>query len=117
MISDHRLTAGHGRAILTLPTPQMQADAAAHGLKANLSVRQLENYAQRMMEGKKPKSITEIKQDPNVKAAIQNLESALGTKVEIKEGARGKGRIEIHYYSQDELDRIYDLIVNPTSAG
>lgn len=117
LISDHRLTAGHGRAILTLPTAAMQNEAAQHGLKANLSVRQLENFAQRLLEGKKPKSISDIKQDPNVKAALQNLESALGTKVEIKEGARGRGRIEIHYYSQDELDRIYDLIVNPTSAG
>jgi ParB family chromosome partitioning protein len=47
-----------------------------------------------------------------VKAAIQDMENALGTKVKIHEGARGRGRIEIDYYSQDDLDRIYDLIVN-----
>ncbi|MDE3165942.1 MAG: ParB/RepB/Spo0J family partition protein [Acidobacteriota bacterium] len=117
MISDHQLTAGHGRSLLTLPTPALQLEAAQHGVKTNLSVRQLENFAQRMMDGKKPKSVTEIKQDPNVKAAIQNMRDALGTKVEIREGARGRGRIEIHYYSQDELDRIYDLIVGATSAG
>ncbi len=117
MISDHQLTAGHGRSLLTLPTPALQLEAAQHGVKTNLSVRQLENFAQRMMDGRKPKSVTEIKQDPNVKAAIQNMRDALGTKVEIREGARGRGRIEIHYYSQDELDRIYELIVGATSAG
>jgi ParB family chromosome partitioning protein len=39
------------------------------------------------------------------------MQNALGTKVRIHEGARGRGRIEIEYYSQDDLDRIYELIV------
>ena len=91
----------------------MQSNAARHAMAGNMSVRQLERHSQRMMEGKKPKSIEEIKQDPNVKAAIQDMENALGTKVRIHEGARGRGRIEIDYYSQDDLDRIYELIVKP----
>jgi len=111
MIADRHLTAGHGRCLLTLPTPELQTKAALHTLKANMSVRQLESYSQRLMEGKNPKAIEEIKQDPNVKAAIQDMENALGTKVKIHEGARGRGKIEIEYYSQDDLDRIYDLIV------
>jgi len=111
MISDRDLTAGHGRSLLTLPNHEMQLKAAEHAKKEKLSVRQLENYSQRMMEGKKPKNIDEIKQDPNVKAAIQDMESALGTRVKIHEGARGRGKIEIEYYSQDDLDRIYELIV------
>jgi ParB family chromosome partitioning protein len=113
MIADRVLTAGHGRCLLTLPNPEMQSDAAQHAAKHNMSVRQLEGYSQRMVEGKNPKPIEEIKQDPNVKAAIQDMENALGTKVRIQEKARGKGRIEIDYYSQDDLDRIYDLIVKP----
>jgi len=111
MIAGHQLTAGHGRCLLTLPNPELQSKAAHHALKHNMSVRQLESHSQRMMDGKNPKPIEEIKQDPNVKAAIQDMENALGTKVRIHEGARGKGRIEIDYYSQDDLDRIYDLIV------
>ena len=55
-----------------------------------------------------------------MKAAIQEMENALGTKVRIhREARRGRGKIEIEYYSQDDLDRIYDVIVrdrNPTSA-
>jgi ParB family chromosome partitioning protein len=111
MIADRTLTAGHGRCLLTLPNPEMQTSAALHACKHNMSVRQLELHSQRMIEGKNPKPIEEIKQDPNVKAAIQDMENALGTKVRIQEKARGKGRIEIDYYSQDDLDRIYDLIV------
>ena len=63
-----------------------------------------------MMEGRRPKSLDEIKQDPNVKAAVQEMQTALGTKVIIKEGARGKGKIEIEYYSAEDLDRIYAVI-------
>ena len=111
LIANHDLTAGHGRCLLTIPTAELQTKAAFHALKTNLSVRQLESYTQRMLEGKNPKTIEEIKQDPNVKAAIQEMQNALGTKVRIHEGARGRGRIEIEYYSQDDLDRIYELIV------
>jgi ParB family chromosome partitioning protein len=113
MISNQELTAGHGRCLLTLPNGEMQLAAAEHARKHRMSVRQLESHSQRMMDGKKPKNIEEIKQDPNVKAAIQDMESALGTKVKIHEGARGRGKIEIEYYSQDDLDRIYELIVKP----
>jgi ParB family chromosome partitioning protein len=111
MISDRELTAGHGRCLLTLPNPEMQLKAAEHARAQKMSVRQLESHSQRMMDGKKPKNIDEVKQDPNVKAAIQDMESALGTRVKIHEKARGKGKIEIEYYSQDDLDRIYELIV------
>jgi ParB family chromosome partitioning protein len=63
-----------------------------------------------MMEGRKPKRPGEVVTDPNVKAAIEQLERVLGTKVRIVEKAKQKGRIEIDYYSAEDLDRIYDLI-------
>ncbi len=48
--------------------------------------------------------------DPNVKAAIEEMERALGTRVRIVEKSPGKGKIEIEYYSSEDLDRIYALI-------
>jgi ParB family transcriptional regulator, chromosome partitioning protein len=51
--------------------------------------------------------------DPNVKAAIDEMERALGTKVRIVEKAKQRGRIEIDYYSSEDLDRIYSAIVGP----
>ena len=113
MIADKRLSAGHARCLLALATPELQTKVAHHAVKGGLSVRQLENYAQRIAEGKAPTEPEEIKQDPNVKAAIQDMQNALGTKVKIHEGARGRGKIEIEYYSQLDLDRIYEIIVKP----
>ena len=51
--------------------------------------------------------------DPNVKAAVQEMERALGTKVRIVEKSGHRGRIEIDYYSSEDLDRIYSVIVSP----
>jgi ParB family chromosome partitioning protein len=58
--------------------------------------------------------VDEVDLDPNVKAAIQEMERVLGTKVRIIEGAKGKGRIEIEYYSAEDLDRIYTGITGQT---
>ena len=79
------------------------------------NVRQTERMTQRMTEGRQPKKLEEVQTDPNVKAAIQAMEEKLGTKVKIHEGARGKGRIEIEYYSAEDLDRIYEVIVGSTT--
>jgi uncharacterized FlgJ-related protein len=51
--------------------------------------------------------------DPNVKAALAEMEKILGTKVRIIEKNPGRGRIEIEYYSADDLDRVYSVIVGP----
>jgi ParB family chromosome partitioning protein len=55
----------------------------------------------------------ESAQDPNVKAAVDELERALGTRVRIVELTEQRGRIEIEYYSQVELDRLFQTIVRP----
>jgi ParB family chromosome partitioning protein len=71
----------------------------------------MERTTQKMMEDRKPKHADEVGTDPNVKAAIQEMERVLGTKVRIVEKAKQKGRIEIDYYSTEDLDRIYAAIV------
>ena len=58
-----------------------------------------------------PKEITESKPDPNVRAAIEEMTMALGTKVRLFAKPNGGGTIEIDYFSQDDLDRIYAIIV------
>jgi len=50
-------------------------------------------------------------QDPNIRAAVGELENALGTRVRIVEKTDQRGRIEIEYYSQEELQRVYETIV------
>jgi ParB family transcriptional regulator, chromosome partitioning protein len=111
LIAERRLSAGHARCLLTLPTGDLQREVAEKAVAQGWSVRQVERLTQRLMEDRKPKPVDEVQTDPNVKAAIQELERVLGTKVRIIERARQKGRIEIEYYSAEDLDRIYSTIV------
>ena len=109
-VADRRLSAGHARAILILPSHEAQREVAERAIAQGWSVRQTERITQRMIDTKQPKTLEEIRIDPNVKAAIESMEQKLGTKVRIHEKARGKGRIEIDYYSAEDLDRIYEII-------
>ena len=111
LVAERRLSAGHARCLVSLPTPDLQREVAERAVAQGWSVRQIERTTQRMLEGRKAKHVDEVDGDPNVKAAIQELERVLGTKVRIVEKAKQKGRIEIEYYSADDLDRIYTTIV------
>ncbi|MGD0359493.1 MAG: ParB/RepB/Spo0J family partition protein [Bryobacteraceae bacterium] len=111
LIAEKRLSIGHARCLLTLPTAELQREVAEKSVAQGWSVRQVERITQKMVEDRKPKAVDEVQSDPNVKAAIDELERVLGTKVRITERARQKGRIEIEYYSADDLDRIYAAIV------
>ncbi len=75
------------------------------------SVRQIERTTQKMIDGRQPKHVEDVETDPNVKAALDQMQRVLGTKVRIVEKPKKGGRIEIEYYSQDDLDRIYSVIV------
>ena len=115
--SPDRMTMGHARAILGLPTADAQRDMAAKILASRMSVRQVEQLVQKALRGDEqedqPKK--EKTQDPNVKAASKTLESVLGTRVRIVEQSPKRGRIEIEYYSPEDLDRIYTLICGETN--
>jgi ParB family chromosome partitioning protein len=67
-----------------------------------------------MMADRQPKHVDEVQVDPNVKAAIQEMQRILGTRVRILEKPKKGGKIEIEYYSQEDLDRIYEVIVGET---
>ena len=111
LISERKLTAGHGRCLLSLPKAELQREVSERAIHGGWSVRQVEQTCARMTAGKTPKHVDEVKIDPNVKAAIQEMERKLGTRIHVKEGARGRGRLEIEYYSAEDLDRIYDAIM------
>lgn len=112
MVANHQISMGHARAILSLPSEEMQRSAAEQVLSQGLSVRAVEQLVRKLME---PPVIEEEKQavriDPNVKSAIDEMERSLGTRVRVVEKGKNRGRIEIEYYSQDDLDRIYQQIV------
>ena len=101
---------GHARALLALEDAKTIEALAKRIVADGLSVREVEAQAKRPAgmqprSGRPPKTV-----DPNVEAAETTLQRILGTKVRI--GGNGKaGRVEIHYHSTEELDRIYRLIV------
>jgi len=110
LLSEHRLSMGHARAILGLPTEELQRQVAEKASAQGMSVRQVERLIQRMTLSREPKSVEEVLEDPNVKAAVQELERVLGTRVRIVPKSEQRGRIEIEYYSPEDLDRIYEVI-------
>lgn len=111
LLADHRLSMGHARALLGLPTPELQLEVAQRITSEGLSVRQVERLVQKMTEPREPKPAEEIQLDANTRAALQELERVLGTRVRIVPKSENRGRIEIEYYSVEELTRIYELIV------
>jgi ParB family chromosome partitioning protein len=114
LVAERRLSMGHARAILGLATADEQIHLAEKTVAMGLSVRQVETQVHELTadRGKPgPGSRKESGQDPNVRAAAEELERALGTRVRIIELSEQRGRIEIEYYSQTDLDRLYQQIV------
>jgi ParB family chromosome partitioning protein len=112
MVAKRQLSSGHARAILKLHNDADQLELAQKIIDEGWTVRQAEAYTPPVRGTKVAKATASAgdKIDPNVKAAITEMERVLGTRVRILEKTAGKGRIEIEYYSTDDLDRIYNLI-------
>jgi ParB family transcriptional regulator, chromosome partitioning protein len=111
LLAERRLSTGHARAILALEDPEDQIQVAGRITSEGLSVRQVERLVQRMNEPRDPKPADEATLDPNIKAAVLEMERVLGTRVRIVPRSDQRGRIEIEYYSVEELTRIYECIV------
>jgi ParB family chromosome partitioning protein len=118
LVAEHRISMGHARAILGLPTDGLQKDVAQRAAAENLSVRQVERLIQTMTAKRQAEPLErssgqqgQTTYDPNVAAATRELEATLGTRVRIVSQSPSRGKIEIDYFSADDLDRIYNLIV------
>jgi ParB family chromosome partitioning protein len=110
-VTEGKLSASAARCLCVLPRVELQRQVAEKAMAEEWSVRKIERMVQKMIDGQQVKQVGEVDTDPNVKAAILELERVLGTRVRIIEKAKQKGRIEIEYYSSEDLDRIYGQIV------
>ena len=107
-LRENKLSAGHAKALLSLSDLSAILDSARKIIQGNYSVRQAETLVSRYSQTGKEGSTGEAESvDPNVKAAIHTLEQALGTKVTVQENG-GKGKIEIHFFSFEEMNRLYE---------
>lgn len=108
------ITSGHARALLSLEDTALQLKAAKEILDKKLSVRETERLVKRLQKEASGEKKEEKKPDETLALIYQNLEdrmkSVMGTKVSIHNKDKNKGRIEIEYYSEAELERIVEMI-------
>jgi ParB family chromosome partitioning protein len=111
-LRENRLTTGHAKALLSLSDLDAILESAKKIIQGNYSVRQAEMLVSRCSN--RPFGENDAAGardvDPNVKAAIHALEQALGTKVTVQESG-GKGKIELHFYSFQEMNRLYEGLI------
>ncbi|MDN3451119.1 ParB/RepB/Spo0J family partition protein [Planococcus sp. APC 3906] len=108
MISDKKLTMGHGRTLLGLRSKKLIPDTAEKVVKEGLNVRQLENLVQRLNEDV-PRETIEKKKDLFIEEKQSELRDRFGTSVQIKK-TKNKGKIEIEFFSEEDLERILELL-------
>lgn len=109
-LREARLSTGHAKALLSLSDLNAILDSAKKIIQGNYSVRQAEMLVSRHANRSSEKNDLNVGPDivdPNVQAAIHALEQVLGTKVTVQENG-GKGKIELHFYSFEEMNRLYE---------
>lgn len=110
-VNNGEISGAHARALLPLPTAEMQVAAMKQVLRLNLSVRQTETLVTNLMADKKPEPKQRKRLPPELEELQERFESALGTRVNIEKGAKG-GRVVIYFYSDEDLNGIYESIIN-----
>ena len=108
LVAAKQLSAGHARAIAGLATEALQLEAAAKAVKEGWSVRQIESYTGNKAKRRKKTAKSRLK-PADIRAAEEDLSEALGTKVAIN-GTEKRGKLEIEYFSKDELDRLIEML-------
>jgi ParB family transcriptional regulator, chromosome partitioning protein len=115
LLEQEKLTFGHARALLGVTDPQMQRRLAQRIHKNNWSVRETEHRIRALNAQNPSPAAAPIRQlDPNLRAGEAKLRRRFGTQVRIVSAKAGSaGRIEIEFYSADDLNRLYDLLTEP----
>ncbi|MCF0228667.1 MAG: ParB/RepB/Spo0J family partition protein, partial [Parasporobacterium sp.] len=111
MLVDGTLTAGHARALLAIEDQELQTEAAQRILSEGLNVRQTEDLVKQLsLPVKEKKPAAKIKNSIFYKDLEKSMTESIGAKVKIHQKEEGRGKIEISYFSEDELDRIYTAL-------
>ena len=109
-IEEGKLSAGHGRALLAVLDPQLRMRYALRAARGGLTVRQIERLASRRARGQRPPA--EVHVDANVKAALEELQRHLGTKVILHQKTKMRaGQLILEYYDDAQLMGLYDRLM------
>ena len=110
MLAEGLISTGHARALLAVEDKNKQQILAVKIFDEKLSVRETEKLVKQVLENKEPKKEEKSSEKLIYKKLEDSLKSIIGSKVSIKGRDNGKGKIEIDYYSIEELDRITELL-------
>ena len=110
MVEEELISSGHARCLLSLMDKNLQYEAAMQIMDLGLSVRQAESLVKRMSNPPKTEEKMPNKFDYLYKEIEESMKMRFGTKVHINEKKNNKGRIEIEYYSHEDLERIIDML-------
>ena len=109
MVVDEMISTGHARALLSLENDELQYTVAQKIFDEKLSVRETEKLVKSILNPKKQKKILEEGEDLVYRNLEEKIKSIVGTKVLIQRKGKNKGKIEIEYYSMEELERLIEL--------
>lgn len=111
MLIDEMISAGHARAILAITEPDTQYSVAMKVFDEKLSVRETEKLVKKLLEPAKERKgkVGSTTEDVIYESLEEKMKGIMGTKVHIQRKKNNKGKIEIEYYSRDELERIIEL--------
>lgn len=113
LIEEGKLSAGHGRALLLSEDKDIQRRVARQILEKGLSVRESERTVKAAARTNSSQRRSIITKDANIRMAETKLQRALGTNVKISPNGKGTaGKIEIEYYNLEDLDRLFQILVN-----
>jgi ParB family transcriptional regulator, chromosome partitioning protein len=111
-IEENKLTAGHGRALLAVPDSQLRMRYAQRAARGGLTVRQIERLASRRSRGAAAAATAEVHADANIRAALEDLQRQLGTKVLLRQKTKLRpGQLVLEYYDDAQLMGIYDRLM------
>ena len=111
MIIDDMISTGHARALLAIDDEEQQYILANKIFDEKLSVRETEKLVKALKNPKKEVKKQKLERTFVYQNIEEQMKNIIGTKVSVNAKANGKGKIEIEYYSEEELERIYDLIM------
>lgn len=112
MILDDMISTGHARALLAIDDPELQYTLANKIFDEKLSVRETEKLVKEIKNPKKPKEKKPVANSFIYQDLEEKMKSVFGTKVSIASKGKGKGKIEIEYYSDDELEHLFDMMMS-----
>lgn len=112
MIIDDMISTGHARALLAIDNPELQYTLANKIFDEKLSVRETEKLVKEIKNPKKPKEKKIMENAFIYQDLEEKMKGVFGTKVSIASKGKGKGKIEIEYYSDDELEHLFDMMMS-----